>query len=71
MGELKNGGFVLYEPEQDARYHKSYKARYELLKDGLKKEYITKEDALECFDEFLLGGDEEEKEKYLKELKQL
>ncbi|MDN5360251.1 MAG: hypothetical protein PWQ84_1314 [Thermotogaceae bacterium] len=69
MRRLKNGGFVLYEPEQDIEYHKSYKRRYEILLQGLKKDYLTKKEAIKRLEDSILNGDEKEKEKYLKKLK--
>lgn len=71
MRKLKNGEYILYEPEQDSDYHKSYKERYKILVEDLGKGYLTKEEAIERLEDSILNGDEKEKEKYLKKLKEL
>lgn len=71
MKKHKNGDYVMYEPEQDIKFHRSYKERYEVLKEGLDNEYIDKREAIELFNFPILNIDEQEKEKYLKKLKEL
>lgn len=71
MGFLEDGSYIIYEPEQEPRYNRSYKYRYNLLKEGLEKGYLTKEEAFKRFSSPMFFEDEAGKRKYLKKLKEL